>query len=271
MVTQKVVLIGIGGASCSGKTLLAKHISQALPQNAIIIHQDDFCPPAEQVPYSKEYPDLQDWDDPSSCILWQKLQGFLAKVRQTGRVESHSSHDHLNKQNNIPIDQVVFERWAEAFRSLDAEQRQKGVELIWVIVDGFVLYWDKLVTDMLDIRIFLQVPYQTLKDRREQRQTYVLQRKSHPAIYPDDAAEGGVWTDPPDYFDKIVWPGYLKAHSHVLDGPGLTQLKPEWGPKGLDLHVICPGEGADGLSEAFGKSCQAVLEGVESGKGSIIA
>ncbi|ODN99204.1 hypothetical protein I350_07363 [Cryptococcus amylolentus CBS 6273] len=261
MVTQKVVLIGIGGASCSGKTLLAKHISQALPQNAIIIHQDDFCPPADQVPYSKEYPDLQDWDDPSSCILWQELQGFLAKVRQTGRVEDHSSHDHLNKQNKIPIDQVVFERWAEAFRSLDAEQRQKGVELIWVIVDGFVLYWDKIDGSSARLMFSNASPILRYDDRH----------RLNLATDPDDAAEGGVWTDPPDYFDKIVWPGYLKAHSHVLDGPGLTQLKPEWGPKGLDLHVICPGEGADGLSEAFDKSCQAVLKGVESGKGSIIA
>ncbi|WVQ77461.1 hypothetical protein IAR50_007147 [Cryptococcus sp. DSM 104548] len=252
MVIKKIILVGIGGASCSGKTLLAKHISRALPHNAIIIHQDDLCPPAEKVPYSKEYPDLQDWDDPEHCILWPDFRALLNNIRRTGHVGSHGSHDHLNKENKIPVDQVALQRWTEALRSLDAEQREAGVELIWA------------VADMLDVRIFLQVPYETLKDRREQRQSYVLQ-------HPDDAAAGGVWTDPPEYFDKIVWPGYLKAHAHVLEGPDLTRVKPEWGPEGLDLHVISPGEGAEGMSEAFVKSCQAMLDAVKSGKGSIIA
>lgn len=34
---------------------------------------------------------------------------------------------------------------------------------------------------MLDIRIFLRVPYDVLKDRREERQVYVLQRELVPA------------------------------------------------------------------------------------------
>ena len=32
------------GASCSGKTLLAKHIRNVLPSGATILHQDDFAP-----------------------------------------------------------------------------------------------------------------------------------------------------------------------------------------------------------------------------------
>lgn len=71
------------------------------------------------------------------------------------------------------------------------QQKEQGVELIWVIVDGFVLYYDKVsrgygtgplltsqdIVDMLDIRIFLRVPHDVLKERREERQVYVLQRE----------------------------------------------------------------------------------------------
>lgn len=71
------------------------------------------------------------------------------------------------------------------------QQKEQGVELAWVIVDGFVLYYDKVshgyetrllltsqdIVDMLDIRIFLRVPYDVLKERREERQVYVLQRE----------------------------------------------------------------------------------------------
>jgi hypothetical protein len=39
--------------------------------------------------------------------------------------------------------------------------------------------------DMLDVRIFLRVPQDTLRQRREQRQTYVLQSEVH-VIFPDE-------------------------------------------------------------------------------------
>lgn len=143
------------------------------------------------MPYSKQYPDLQDWDDPESCILWPKLRALLRQVRETGRVGEHDTHDHLNKENKIEIDEQVFQRWQRGFEELTKQQREQGVELIWVIVDGFVLYYDKVsrgcetgllltsqdIVDMLDIRIFLRVPYDVLKKRREERQVYVLQRE----------------------------------------------------------------------------------------------
>ncbi|KAG1471876.1 hypothetical protein G6F56_001863 [Rhizopus delemar] len=42
--------------------------------------------------------------------------------------------------------------------------------------------------------------YATLKSRREERQGY--------------HTEGGYWIDPPGYFDKIVWPEYLRLNEH---------------------------------------------------------
>jgi nicotinamide/nicotinate riboside kinase len=35
----RVVLVGVGGATCSGKTTLAKHLREILP-DSFIIHQD---------------------------------------------------------------------------------------------------------------------------------------------------------------------------------------------------------------------------------------
>ena len=74
----------------------------------------------------------------------------------------------------------------------------------------------KEVVDMLDIKLFLRVPSNILKSRREERQTYVLQSKSLLSrsplkADPNDAAAGGVWTDPPNYFEQIVYPAYVKA------------------------------------------------------------
>ncbi|WVO15072.1 hypothetical protein L204_102716 [Cryptococcus depauperatus] len=205
---KKVVVIGIG---CSGKTLLAKHLSRVLPGSSTIIHQDDLCPPAEKVPYSVQYPDLQDWDDPEYCIRWPDFRSLLRQVRETGKVGDYTSHDHLNKENKIGVDEKVFERCKQELDDLQEEQKSQSVELVWVIE----------AVDMLDIYIFLHVPYSLLKIRREQRQVYVMQR--------------GVWVDPPGYFDKIVWPGYVKAHQDVFKDLKTGELELCWGSKARDV------------------------------------
>ena len=57
----RVFIVAIDGASCSGKTTLAKHLQRILP-NAVILHQDDFAPPQEQIPLHPVH-GVQDWDD----------------------------------------------------------------------------------------------------------------------------------------------------------------------------------------------------------------
>ncbi|WVQ94847.1 hypothetical protein IAU59_001930 [Kwoniella sp. CBS 9459] len=281
--TSKVVVIGIGGASCSGKTLLSKHIRRALPQGAKIIHQDDFCPPAEKVPYSKQYPDLQDWDDPETCILWPQFRSILSQVRQSGGHDSHPTHDHLNKEVKIDVDDKVFQRWKGEFESIVEEQRVRSTEIVVYIVDGFVLYYDPAVVDALDIRLFLKVPRDVLQSRREERQVYVLQ-------HPDDAAAGDVWVDPPGYFGKIVWPGYVKAHQHIFepipaaistaadsdtgtgaDGEAFSRkLKQGWGPEGRGLVVVEPEDGEKGMTTAFDLACRAIVDALQRGVGTTV-
>ncbi|WVW86310.1 hypothetical protein I302_108352 [Kwoniella bestiolae CBS 10118] len=236
--TKRLVVIGIGGASCSGKTLLAKHIRRTLPEGSQIIHQDDFCPPEDKVPYSAQHPDLQDWDDPETCIMWPEFRSILGQVRKSGQHGAHASHDHLNKQVEVAIQEGVFAKWKERLRQYIEEQRSKGVELVWFVVDGFVLYWDKA--------------------RREERQVYVLQH-------------GGVWVDPPGYFDNIVWPGYVKAHTPVFEEVERGALKKEWGSEGRNLLVVEPGEGEEGMTMAFDQACEAILQQCEQGAGTVIS
>ena len=139
------------------------------------------------------------------------------------------------------------------------------------------------MTDALDVRVFLRVPHDLLKRRREERQTYVLQSES-PSVCqarqtsqaasltrtdPDDAAAGGVWVDPPDYFDQIVYPGYIKAHEHIFDGVGaegveMGDLRPEWKDR---LRVIRHADGAQGMARCFEDACGEILGRCEAGAG----
>lgn len=46
-------------------------------------------------------------------------------------------------------------------------------EWAFVIVDGFILYWDEDVMRELDARMFVRGSYEVLKKRREERQGYI--------------------------------------------------------------------------------------------------
>ncbi|KAL4252620.1 P-loop containing nucleoside triphosphate hydrolase [Abortiporus biennis] len=215
----RVILVGIGGATCSGKTTLAKHLRNILP-GSVIVHQDDFAPPQEKIPIHPQYK-VQDWDDPEGAIDWTRMVNSLREVKATGKIPpEHYSHDHLNEQKDIPINSETSKRWRDTFHRIEQERRQLGEQIIWVMVDGFLLYWDMDVVDTLDVRIFLRVPHDVLKQRRHERHGY-------------HTAEGALWRDPPHYWEQIVWPAYVKAHAGVLEGGDLEHGKSNGKVRGL--------------------------------------
>lgn len=80
-------MVGVGGATCSGKTTLAKHLLQILNasshsvaeaqdtragtsagiREAFILHQDDFAPPEATLPVNEEF-GVTDWDHPPTAV-----------------------------------------------------------------------------------------------------------------------------------------------------------------------------------------------------------
>ncbi|KAI5893710.1 P-loop containing nucleoside triphosphate hydrolase protein [Schizophyllum commune H4-8] len=201
----RVILVGVGGATCSGKTTLAKHLKRIIP-NSVIIHQDvRISPPAQLIPIHPKY-GVQDWDWPDGAIDWARMIRFLKEVKQTGRIpDDHYSHDHLNEQKDVPIPEEVRARWTQQFQELAERESRQGEQLVWGLVDGFLLYWHPEVFEQLDIRFFLRVPEETLKKRRHERHGY-------------HTAEGALWRDPPHYWEQIVYPAYVEAHKHIFEG-----------------------------------------------------
>jgi len=76
---------------------------------------------------------------------------------------------------------------------------------------------------------------------------------------PDDAAAGGVWTDPPHYFEQIVYPAYVKAHEQIFENGDVEegQVKSE------GLHVLQPLEGRDEMTKCFQESCGIIQRALE--------
>ncbi|KAJ7647557.1 P-loop containing nucleoside triphosphate hydrolase protein [Roridomyces roridus] len=242
----KVILVGIGGATCSGKTTLAKHLKRILP-NSVIIHQDDFAPPQEQVPVHPVY-NVQDWDAAPGAIEWPRMLDFLRKVKETGEIPAdHRSHDHLNEQKDIGISEDVRDRWVSVFENLAAQRAADGAEeIVWGLVDGFLLYWNPQVIEQLDVRIYLRVPHDVLRQRRHERHGY------HTAVQSDP--EGTLWRDPPHYWEQIVYPAYVDAHAAVFENGDVEKGGPSGKVEGLVLLESL----SMTMGEAVDRSCEVI-------------
>ncbi|RHZ90245.1 hypothetical protein Glove_2g10 [Diversispora epigaea] len=222
---KKVVTIGIGGASCSGKSTLARLLQKILP-NCTILHQDDFFKPEEQIPINSTT-NLANWDSPEA-IDFDAFKDFIQQLHETGQflisfeskeenvynkqemkneneenesklsVEGLSSKvnkkllDYLNQNNNDNNDNNYNNDYDD----------DDDDEWHFVIIDGFLLYWDAEVIKELDIKSFISADHDVLKKRREERKGYVTRE--------------GYWVDPPNYFNDVVWPEHVKYNSHLL-------------------------------------------------------
>ncbi|KAG8902502.1 ribosylnicotinamide kinase [Tulasnella sp. 403] len=99
--------------------------------------------------------------------------------------------------------------WKTKFGQIEREFARNGEKVAWAIVDGFLLYWHPDVYNALDVRIYLRVPEPTLKERRDQRSGYFTAVQSDP--------EGTMWRDPPQYWENIVYPAFLRAHQDLFE------------------------------------------------------
>ncbi|KAJ7668469.1 hypothetical protein DFH06DRAFT_1181813 [Mycena polygramma] len=245
----RVILIGIGGATCSGKTTLAKHLKRILP-NSVIIHQDDFAPPQELVPVHPVH-NVQDWDAAPGAIQWPRMITFLREVKATGEIPAdHRSHDHLNEQKDLPIPEDVRARWTAVFEGLRAQRAAADdEEIVWGLVDGFLLYWHAEVIAQLDVRIYLRVPEETLRARRHERHGY-------------HTAEGTLWRDPPHYWENIVYPAYVDANRDVFEGGDVEKGAPTSKVEGLVLLESLEMS----MGDAVSRSCEVISAFLDGGR-----
>jgi nicotinamide/nicotinate riboside kinase len=201
---SKALLLAISGPSCSGKTTLSRLLRDALAPHAIIIHEDDFYWPDEQIPLvtTSDGRELQDWDC-KEAIDFDALADMLRHVQSKGTVkEEFKSKEDQNDVGEVKVDWDAVREAKDALAKQVAEWVARTGKII-IIVDGFLLYAQGLETVMqfFDVKLLLTVDYEVLKSRREARKGYMTIE--------------GFWEDPKGYVDDIVWPNYVKDHKFL--------------------------------------------------------
>ncbi|XP_029041494.1 nicotinamide riboside kinase 1 isoform X1 [Osmia bicornis bicornis] len=169
MSSKKWLVIGITGATCSGKTTLANRLQKEL-KNSIIVHQDNYFWPIDD-PRHVKIPKLNhlNWELMSSMDM-DKMRSDILKLIE--------------------------------FSPNDVNSIEKNCERV-LIIDGYLLFKCKVITNLCDIKYFFTVPKEISKERREKRE-----------YEPRDV---------PGYFEEYVWPEYLKYKDEIMKDKNLCK------------------------------------------------
>ncbi|KAI0602249.1 P-loop containing nucleoside triphosphate hydrolase protein [Biscogniauxia sp. FL1348] len=225
------IIVGISGASSSGKTTLARLLRDVFP-NTFILHEDDFYRPETELPMKDG---LLDWDCAEALNI-PDMTRALEHIRAEGTFPPFV--DSKEDQNSIGACPVSAAKLAAMKAKVAAwlAPGQPGHALITsssssspltnssssspppriCLLDGFLLYAPPadpatataaplrtVTTSLLDVRLFLLVGRAQATRRREARDGYVTLE--------------GFWTDPPGYVDKVVWPNYVASHAWLFE------------------------------------------------------
>lgn len=129
---KKGILIGIAGASGSGKTLVAKNIFEKLGSDKVIIMQEDsYYKDLSDIPFDErtgknfDHPDAFDHD-----YLKSHLQDLIAGKSISHPIYDYKTHNRLNETKTVGPLQIV-------------------------VLEGILIMSDPKLRELMDIKVFI--------------------------------------------------------------------------------------------------------------------
>ena len=128
---MNTIFIGIAGGTGSGKTTLTKHLAHRFGTDISVVHHDNYYK-RQDVPY--EIRCLQNYDHPDAFdtdLMIEHLKELKAGRAIECPVYSYTDHNRTDETVTIQPTKVV-------------------------IVEGILIFVDKALRDLLDIKIFVE-------------------------------------------------------------------------------------------------------------------
>ncbi|XP_023012392.1 nicotinamide riboside kinase 1 [Leptinotarsa decemlineata] len=178
---RNLIVIGISGVTCGGKTTTATKLANLLP-NCKIIGQDDYFL-VEDDPRHTWIPELNhvNYDTITSLDMDQMYEDLLEIINKFKRKgvleESKNSANQEAKENCISL------------------TRFKDSNVSFLIVEGFSIFNFKPLLPLFHLKYYFVLDKDKCLERREKR-----------AYEPPDC---------PGYFEKCVWPEHLAQLKEV--------------------------------------------------------
>lgn len=206
---KSCLVIGISGATCSGKTTLANAINRVI-SNSIVLNQDKYywAENSSKHTLAKELNHIN-WELVSAFdneMLIMSIESNLTKTpdKYLPNTENDTilrKFDMMTKEyNTIPKKDALFGDVVQ--NDVNIKQLQALFEHLpkVVIVDGILIFNHPEILNMCDLKVFVTLDYKTCLDRRKTR-----------SYDPTDGA---------GYFEKVVYPSYINNLEEMkrLDG-----------------------------------------------------
>ena len=128
---MNTIIIGIAGGTGSGKTTLTDHLARRFGADVSVVHHDNYYK-RQEAPY--EIRCLQNYDHPDAFdtdLMIEHLKALKAGQAVECPVYSYSDHNRTDETVTIQPTKVV-------------------------IVEGILIFADKALRDLLDIKIFVE-------------------------------------------------------------------------------------------------------------------
>ncbi len=143
---SKPFLIGLTGASGSGKTTFLQQLEAAFePEQLLIISQDNYYRPREQQKIDEN--GVANFDLPDAI----HLNEFAEDIARLLRYETVERQEYTFNNPNVVPRQLLFQP-----RPI-------------IIVEGLFVMYDKTMSELLDLKVFLHAPETTAFSRRIRR------------------------------------------------------------------------------------------------------
>lgn len=182
---EKWLVIGICGVTCGGKTTLATELNNILP-NSKVISQDDYYLD-ENDPRQTRVPELNHVNfELLTSLDMERMHSDICHLL-TNRKNCFNSPKIKKPNNNFAVSNVEIHKLVR--------ERIIATGTNVLILEGFSIFNYKPIEAMCDLKYYLTLSKIQCKERRKHR------------MY-----------EPPDcagYFEKCVWPEYLKLFDDV--------------------------------------------------------
>eukprot|EP00088_Acartia_fossae_P004678 TRINITY_DN12015_c0_g1_i1.p1 TRINITY_DN12015_c0_g1~~TRINITY_DN12015_c0_g1_i1.p1 ORF type:complete len:211 (+),score=17.98 TRINITY_DN12015_c0_g1_i1:311-943(+) len=186
-----MLVLGISGATCSGKTTIC-NILRRIFVNSRVFNQDDYYWPEDSKNHIRDENSIINWEVMSSFNMNSMYTDIHNEIKKyaDNQKKSVTSRGKLWKPEDVFVNTDSYDT------KLDPADFEH-VRLI--IVEGILVLNDTRISDLCDKRYFLELDYETCWHRRQSR------------TYDPEDQEG--------YFKKYAWPYYL-ANLKEFEGTG---------------------------------------------------
>ena len=139
-------VLGIAGGSGTGKSTLAFGLADKWPDSTVVFHLDDYFKPEAMVP---KIHGLANWDSPDALFA-DKMIRDLQQLKNGKPAVINTKSPRLNPD------------FLETGLRIPVEFQPKPL----IIVEGFLSLHFEHLRELMDLRIYLDAPYELHKARR---------------------------------------------------------------------------------------------------------